>query len=115
MDDYRLTGHVRLAGFQTDFVFLLGASFADPDHAAALKDGRVFIDDKLDHLAAPEVETSAQPITFFRGIEDETGEPLQVAAQIDDQAGGLLRHQPLRAAALGDREAGHFFTPGVWE
>lgn len=109
----RVTGHARLTGFHADFAFLLGASFADPGHAAVLEDGRVFIEDKLDHLAAPEVQTSAQPKTFFRGIEDETGEPLLVAAQIDDQTGGLLRHQPLRAAALGHREAGHFSLPGL--
>jgi hypothetical protein len=50
---------LRLLGFQTDFAFLLGTSFADADHAAALEHGRVFIEDKLDHLAAPRVETSA--------------------------------------------------------
>ena len=93
--------------FQSDLSFLLGASFADPNRSAVLKDGRVFIEDKLDHLAAPEVETSAEPKTFFRGIKDETREPLLLAAQIDDQAGGLPRHQPPRAPALGDRKAGH--------
>ncbi|OLB21861.1 MAG: hypothetical protein AUH16_01245 [Acidobacteria bacterium 13_2_20CM_57_7] len=40
-------GHVRLSGFQADFAFLLGASFADPDHAAALEDGRIFIEDNM--------------------------------------------------------------------
>src|SRR6266849_4679123 len=82
----------RLDGFQAGFSFMLGAGFADPDHAAALGAGRLFIEDKFDHLAAPKVETSAQPETFFRGIEDEAGEPLRLAVQIDDQAAALLRH-----------------------
>jgi hypothetical protein len=100
----------RLDGLQADFSFLLGAGFADPDHAAALGAGRLFIEDKFDHLAAPKLETSAQPETFFRGIEDEAGEPLRLAVQIDDQTGAPLRHHTLRAAGLGERRARHFFT-----
>ena len=69
---------------------MLGVAFADPDHAAALADGRVFIEDKLDHLAAPKVETFAQPETIFRRIEDETGEPLRHAIQIDDRLARLF-------------------------
>jgi len=38
----------------------------------------------LDHLAAPNIETSAQPETFFRRIDGATGESLRVAVQIDD-------------------------------
>ena len=101
----------RLNGFQADFSLLLGAGFADPDHAAALGAGRLFIEDKFDHLAAPKVENSAQPETFFRGIEEEAREPSLVAVQIDDQAGAPLRNHPLRVAGLGNREAGHSFTP----
>ena len=70
--------------FQAEFTFLFGAGFADPDHAALLGAGRFLIDGKFDHLAAPEVETSAQPEPFFRGIEDEAGESLRLAVQIDD-------------------------------
>jgi hypothetical protein len=103
----------RLDGFQSDFSFLLGASFADPDYAAAHGAERVFIEDNIDHLAAPKVGSSAQPEAFFRGIEDKAGEPLLVAVQIDDQAGAPLRHHPLRAAAFGERKAGHSFTPGL--
>ena len=55
----------RLDGFQADFSFLLGAGFADPDHVAALGAGRLFIEDKFDHLAAPKVETSTQPEALF--------------------------------------------------
>jgi len=62
-----------LDGFQTDFSLLLGARFADPDHPTALGVGQVFIEDKFDNLTAPEVETSADPETFFRGVEDEQG------------------------------------------
>ena len=80
----------RLDGFQADFSFLLGAAFANPDHAATRGAKRVFIGDKFDHLAALKVENSPQPETFFRGIEDEAGEPLLVAVQIDDQAGAPL-------------------------
>ncbi len=79
----------RLDGFQADFSLLLGAGFADPDHAAALGAGRLFVEDKFDHLAVPKIETSAQPETFFRGIEDQAGEPLRLAVQIDDPSGGV--------------------------
>jgi len=74
----------RLHGFQADFSLLLGADFADPDYAAALGVGRLFIEDKFHHLAAPKVEISAQPEAFFRGIEDEARESLRRAVQIDD-------------------------------
>lgn len=109
----RVTGHVRLACFQADFSFLLGAGFANPGHGAALGDGSVFIEDKLDYLAAPKVETSAQPETFFRVVQDEARESLLVAVQVDDQTRASFRHHPLRPAALGDRKAGHSFTSQV--
>jgi hypothetical protein len=40
---------------------------------------RVFIEDDFDYLTAPNLEITAQPKTFFRGIEDEAGESLLVA------------------------------------
>jgi hypothetical protein len=86
----------------------LGAGLADPDHAAALGAGHLSIEDKFDHLAAIKAETSAQPETFFRGIEDEAGELLRLEVQIDDEAGAPLRHHPFRATALRDMKAGHF-------
>ncbi len=97
----------RLDGFQGGFSFMLGAGFVDLDHAAAPGGGHVFIEDKFDHLAPPEVETSAQPETFFRGIEGEAGEPVRLTVQIDDQAGPPLQHHTLRAAGFADRKAGH--------
>jgi hypothetical protein len=100
----------RLQGFQADFSILLGASLADPDHAAAVRAGHLFVEDKFDDLAAPKIEISAQPEAFFRGIEDEAGEPLWFTVQIDDQAGAPLRHQTLRAAGFGDLKAGHSFN-----
>jgi hypothetical protein len=63
---------------------MLGAGFADPDHAAALGAERTFIKDKFDRLAAPNIERSAQPESFFQGIEDGAGKPLWLAVQIDD-------------------------------
>jgi hypothetical protein len=102
----------RLHGFQADFSFLLGVSFADPGHPATHGAGHVFIEDKFDHMAAPKIETSAQPETFFRGIEDEAREPLRLAVQIDDQAGAPLQHDTLRAADFADRKAGHSFNHG---
>src|SRR5216684_736814 len=74
----------RLDSFQANFAFLLGAGFADPDHPAALGVGHVFIEDKFDNLTAPEVETSTHAETFFRRIDDEAGESLCLAVQIDD-------------------------------
>src|SRR5258708_2428050 len=72
--------------------------------------GHLFVEDKFDHLAAPKVETSAQPEAFFRGIEDEARGPLWLTVQIDDQAGAPLQHQTLRAAGFGDLKAGHSFN-----
>lgn len=63
----------RLDGFQADFSFLLGASFANPDHAATHEAERVFIGDKFDHLAAPKVETSAQPEPSFEESRTRQG------------------------------------------
>ena len=94
----------RLDLFQADFSLLLGTGFADPDHAASLGVGHLFVDDKFDHLAAPnKVETSAQPEAFFGGIEDEARESLRLAVQTDDQAGAPLRHRSRRAAVFEDR------------
>jgi hypothetical protein len=83
-----------LEGFQAELSFTLGAGFADPDHLAALGGGHIFSEDKFDHLAAPKIETSSEPETFFRRIDDEAGESLRVAVQIDDQTGGSLRYGP---------------------
>ncbi len=96
----------RLDDFQAGFSLLLGGGSADPDHAAALGAGRLFIEDKFDHLAAPKVETSAQSETFFRGIEDEAGEPLRLPVQIDNYAGRLFditrfERRPLGTGRLG--------------
>jgi hypothetical protein len=44
---------IRLGGFQADFSFLLGASLADPDHAAAHGVERVGIQDNFDNLTTP--------------------------------------------------------------
>lgn len=99
----------RLDYFHADFSLLLGAGSADPDHGAAPEVGRVVFEDNFDQLAAPKVETSAQPETFLRGIEDQTGEPLRLAVWIDDQAGALLRHRALRATAFAEREGTHSF------
>jgi len=73
----------RLDGFQADFSLLLGAGSADPDHTAALGAGRLFIEDNFDHLAALKFNTSAQPETFYRGVEDKAGKSLRLAIQID--------------------------------
>jgi len=74
----------RLDGFQADFSLLVGTGSADPDHTAALGAGRLFIEDNFDHLAAPKFETSAQPETFYRGVEDKAGESRWFAIQVDD-------------------------------
>jgi hypothetical protein len=100
----------RLGGFQPDFSRLLGAGFANPDHAAALGFEGLLIEDKFDPLPAPKVETSTQSEAFFRGIEDEAREYLRLAIQIDDQAGAPLQNNTLRAAGFGERKAGHSFN-----
>ena len=74
---------------------MLGAGSADPNHTATLGAVRLFLEDEFDHLAASKVETSAQPETFFRGIEDEAGESLRLAVQIDDYTGAPFQHHPL--------------------
>src|SRR5258706_208617 len=60
-------------------------------HLAALGRGHILFEYKFDHLAAPKIETSSEPETFFGRIDDEAGQALCVAVQIDDQAGGNLR------------------------
>ena len=100
----------RLGAFESDFSILLGAGFADPDYTTAHGGKRVFIEDKFYGLAAPKVKTSAQPETLFRGIEDEAGEPLLVAVQINDQAGAPLRQHTLHEAGFADRKAVHSFN-----
>jgi hypothetical protein len=57
-----------LEDFQTDFAFLLGAGFAEPDHPAAHGVERFVIEDEFDRLATPLVESPAQPETSFGGI-----------------------------------------------
>jgi len=74
----------RLDDCQADFSLMLGASLADPDHTAPLGAGHLFIEDKFDQLSGPKFEISAQPEPFLRGIEDQAGEPLRLAVQIDD-------------------------------
>jgi hypothetical protein len=96
-----------LDGFQADFSFLLRSGFADPDDAAALGAGWVFIEDKFNFIAGSEAEASAQPESSFREIEDKTGEPHLAVVQIDDQAGTSLRHLPPRAAGVETRKARH--------
>jgi hypothetical protein len=59
-----------LDGFQADFSFLPGIGFANPYYAATGGAGRVFIEDKFNHLAAPQWKISAQAETFLRRIED---------------------------------------------
>ncbi len=100
----------RLDGFQADFSLLLGAGFADPDHTAALGAGRLFIEDNFDQLATPKVETSAQPETFFRGIEDEAGEPLRLAVQIDARLFDTTRFE---RRALGTGKLGILSPTGL--
>ena len=43
----------RLDDFQADFACLLGADFADPDHAAAHGVERLLVEDEFDRLATP--------------------------------------------------------------
>jgi hypothetical protein len=102
-----------LDGLEADFSFLFGAGFADPDYAAALWGGRLFVEDKFDDLATPNVESSAQPEAVFRGIEDEAWEPPGPAFQIDDQAGRPFGLHTFRAASSGGTGAGHFFIAGL--
>ena len=103
----------RLDDFQADFAFLPGTCFTDPDHPAPLGVGQVFIKDKFELLAALKIETSAQPETLSRRIEDQTWDSLRVTVQIDDQAGAPLRNHAHRAAAFRDWKAGHSSTPAL--
>jgi hypothetical protein len=103
-----------LYNLQTNLSFLLGAGFTHPNHTTAHRTERFWIKDNFDKLSAPKVETSAQPVTFFRGIEDETGEPSLIAVQIDDEAGAPLQHHALRAADLGGTQTGHSLTSSSW-
>jgi len=103
----------RLDGFQADFSLLLGASFADPDHAAALRAGHLFVEDKFDHLAAPKVETSAQPETFFRRIEYEAGSLFGLRSRLMTRLARLFDTKRFERRALGTGKLGILSTIGL--
>jgi hypothetical protein len=109
---YRTFG---LARFKTEFSFLLGAGFADPDHSAAFSAGCFFIEDKFDQLAGPKLKISAQPETFLRGIKDQARLSLRFAVQIDDQACASLCHQPASTGGLWEQGTRAFSYSLVWE
>ncbi len=104
--------------FEAGFALLLGAGFADPYHAAAHGAQRVLVQDKFDHLSAPQVKMPVEPESLFRGIDHQAGNSCLVPLEIDDQAGRLFAairfdrrpsgtgevvgiEQPLKAKDLG--------------
>jgi len=89
----------RLDGFQADFSFLLGASFADPGHAAAHRAERIFIEDKFNHLAArDEIRTSDTRVAGGAGIWRRGGD--------SEPIGELKAHKLLIPDAAPDAGAG---------
>jgi hypothetical protein len=95
----------------TDLARLLGASFADPDRAAPHGAERVLIQDEFDNLPASQSEIHAESEPPVRGIEHETGKPHLVSLEIDDQAGALLRDDPLRSPAFRNGRGRHRAAP----
>ena len=87
---------------------LLGAGFADPYYAAAHGAQRVLVQYELDHLPASQMEMPVEPESLFRGIDHQAGNSCLVSLEINDQAGALLRNDPLQPAAFRDgRGGGH--------
>jgi len=93
--------------FEAGLAFLLGARFADPHHVASHGAERIVVQDEFDRLSAPQPEIPVEPEPAFRGIHDQTGNSRLVSFEVDDQAGALLRRNPLQAAALRHRKRGH--------
>jgi hypothetical protein len=105
-----------LHNFQTDLALLLRASFADPHHAASHRAQRVLRKDEFHHLPGSQPEIQMKPEAALPAIEHQTGHSLLAASKIfvrDDQAGWLLRRNPLRSPGLGtrDRRSGHRAAP----
>ena len=98
--------------FQASLSFLLGFGSPDPDNTATFGIRWVFIENHFHHLAAPEIKTPAHSKAFIRGIEDETGQPLRYAVQIDNHAGASFRLHALRPAKRKPRKARHSFING---
>src|SRR6267142_5351503 len=88
-----------LDSFQPDFAFLLGACFADPNHAASHRVERVFIQDDFDYLSAPQLESSAHPEPIVRGIKHKA----RLSFKFEDQAGTPFARASLRVATFGNR------------
>jgi hypothetical protein len=80
-----------LGDFEADVAGFLGASFADPDDSAALRDVQVFLKDQFNQLASTKQRNSAQTKTVFGRIDDQTGKTFLIAFQVDDQTGAVLR------------------------
>src|SRR6266404_4484638 len=97
--------------FQAGLAFLLGASFADPYHAASHGAKRVLVKDELDRLPASQPEISVQPEPALRGVDHQTGNSRLASFEVDNQAGALLRRNPPQAAAFGNGKGGHAFAP----
>ncbi len=95
-----------LHGFHAGFAFLLCAGPADPYHVAAHGAEGFVIEDEFDNLPASQAESPVQPEPAIRGIHDQAGNPFLVPVQIDDQAGALLRRDPLESAAFGNAGRG---------
>ena len=89
-----------LDSFQPDFAFLLGACFADPNHAASHRVERVFIQDDFDYLSAPQLESSAHPEPIVRGIKHKA----RLSFKFEDQAGTPFARASLRVATFGNRQ-----------
>lgn len=89
---------------------MFGAGFADPNYAAA--DGIQFIvaRDDLNHLSGPQPETATEAEAPLRAVNDKTGNPLGVRAEVDDNAGSLSRDSAFRAAAFVRLKGGHCFV-----
>src|SRR5258708_39776431 len=62
--------------FEAGFALLLGAGFADPYHAAAHGAQRVLVQDKFDHLSAPQVKMPVEPEPF--SVESTTRQGIRV-------------------------------------
>jgi len=65
---------------EADFAVLLGAGFADPDHAAADSIQFIIAGYDLDELPALQPETAAEAETALRTVNDKAGNPLRLRA-----------------------------------
>jgi hypothetical protein len=84
-----------------------GPCLADPHNFAPRRLRWSIVNHDFDELPTPQPEAAPKSEPLLRLIDNETRERCLLSSGIDDEAGALVRGDPLGSAACGDRNAGH--------